>query len=209
MDSAPLNTLSKETYIGSELLELMLKNPDTVSTVLKRLKQKDTEWNQVRKGMNAKWKEQLRHNILRSTDHRSCHYRNKERKMTLPHCLVDEIQEMKCNQTKKVFSLNKAQKQLCVFPKLESLDDIQTEKKLPPEASLLLQLGQPTIHSALFHLICSAVEQSSMPRHDKKRVIIFWRHFFADFIRLQSNEITQCKNEKKSNGLVVLDELAF
>ena len=77
-------------FVGLELLELLYKNPrETISIVLKRLKQKGKEWRKLQGDMSDRWKEQLSLNSRRAADNLS---HQKEPKIILPrHFMHDSL----------------------------------------------------------------------------------------------------------------------
>ena len=149
----------------------------------------DVEWRKVRERLTDYWNKQLSHNLLLAIDHRAFYFRHKERKRTLPRSLVQDILEMKRKQIPAPNLFSK-----CLHPtqniltSSEKYSDASLTKPHISQPNMLLKLGQPIIHKALFHLILRAVEQSSLSRHDKKRITIFWHHFFAHFICLERNQ---------------------
>ena len=60
---------------GGEILELLTKNPTkAVPLIVKRLKQKCSEWINSRLGANSEWKSILTNNYLKSLDNKSLYF---------------------------------------------------------------------------------------------------------------------------------------
>ncbi len=79
---------------GAEILELLHKNPvGTIPIVLKRLKQKDTEWRKARQDLNAKWKEVVERNYEKSFDHRSFYFKKQDKRFCDVKQLVNDIRD--------------------------------------------------------------------------------------------------------------------
>lgn len=77
---------------GEEILELLQKNPaGTIPVLLKRLRQKDTEWRKARLELNKHWKEVVEKNHFKSFDHRSFYFRQQDRKFLNFKQLVGEV----------------------------------------------------------------------------------------------------------------------
>jgi len=61
---------------ATKTLEGMRENPlVAVPIVLKRLKEKDVEWRNIRKEFNAIWQDQIDKNYLKSLDHQATHFK--------------------------------------------------------------------------------------------------------------------------------------
>ena len=77
---------------GGEILELLHKNPaGTIPVILKRLKQKDSEWRKARHDLNAKWKEVVERNYEKSFDHRSYYFRRHDKRNYDSKSLISDI----------------------------------------------------------------------------------------------------------------------
>ena len=158
------------TLAGMELLELLYKNPKGIlPLVLRRLKKKEVEWRRVQEGMGDTWKKQLGQNLIRAADYRSLYSHQREQKSILPHHLVQNLVDSTS----------------CQIP----AGNRASAESHTPQPEIHLQMGQYAIHHTLFHLIYDAVEQSSMLRYDKNRVLIFWNQFFARFIDLSTHAV--------------------
>ena len=80
--------------LGQEMLDLMFKNPaKTVPIVLKRLRQKDSEFRASHKNLNKRWKEIVATNYHKSLDHKSFYFKQNEKKNTSNRVLFLEIKE--------------------------------------------------------------------------------------------------------------------
>jgi paired amphipathic helix protein Sin3a len=165
---------------GLELLELLYKNPrETISIVLKRLKQKGKEWRKLQGDMSDRWKEQLSLNSRRAADNLS---HQKEPKIILPrHFMHDSLGTPD-------------------DPTQPGVGD--SAMSLKYQFEMQLQLGHHAIHHALFHLIFDTAEQSSMSRHDKNHIVIFLRHFFAPFVHLSKHDTMAHLAQSESRHLV-------
>jgi hypothetical protein len=79
---------------GAEILELLHKNPvGTIPIVLKRLKQKDTEWRKARQDLNVKWKETVERSYEKSFDHRSFYFKKQDRRFGDQKQLFNDIRD--------------------------------------------------------------------------------------------------------------------
>ena len=167
-------------FVGLELLELLYKNPrETISIVLKRLKQKGKEWRKLQGDMSDRWKEQLSLNSRRAADNLS---HQKEPKIILPrHFMHDSLGTPD-------------------DPTQPGVGD--SAMSLRYQFEMQLQLGHHAIHHALFHLIFDTAEQSSMSRHDKNHIVIFLRHFFAPFVHLSKHDTMAHLAQSESRHLV-------
>lgn len=75
-------------------MELLFKNPAVaVPIVLARLKQKDSEWVQVRKDMRKDWQKIFDQNFQKSLDHCSFYFKQKDKRQLGSKTMVNEIRE--------------------------------------------------------------------------------------------------------------------
>ncbi len=66
---------------GKRMLELLRLSPaHFIPRVLKHLKDKDTEWCEMREGLTAEWSRTMRKNYLKSLDFRSPDFKRQDRK---------------------------------------------------------------------------------------------------------------------------------
>ena len=123
-----LNTLHKHciTHIygnsGQEMLKMLSKNPVVaVPVVIKRLRQKDEEFQAAREVLNRRWKELAKINYYKSLNHRSLTWRATDKQATITHILAVKIKDQaahKGNEKWPLWSGEKRQrKSMVVFTK--------------------------------------------------------------------------------------------
>jgi paired amphipathic helix protein Sin3a len=79
----------------AEILELLRKNPaGTIPVVLKRLRQKDSEWRKARHELNKTWQEVLDKNYEKSFDQKSYYFRQHEKRYYSTKHLMGDIRGM-------------------------------------------------------------------------------------------------------------------
>ena len=77
---------------GTEILELLRKNPaGSIPIIVKRLKQKDSEWRKARQDLNRGWKDTMDKNYDRSFDHRSLLFKQQDKRFYNIKNLVTDI----------------------------------------------------------------------------------------------------------------------
>lgn len=77
---------------GEAMLELLRKNPaGAIPIILKRLKQKDSEWRLARQRLNKQWKTIMEKNYYRSLDHRSFYFKQADKKCITGKGLLQDM----------------------------------------------------------------------------------------------------------------------
>eukprot|EP00629_Pelagomonadales_sp_RCC1024_P005781 CAMPEP_0119260724 /NCGR_PEP_ID=MMETSP1329-20130426/991_1 /TAXON_ID=114041 /ORGANISM="Genus nov. species nov., Strain RCC1024" /LENGTH=893 /DNA_ID=CAMNT_0007260163 /DNA_START=60 /DNA_END=2738 /DNA_ORIENTATION=- len=181
---------------GVELIELLYKHPQTtIPTIVKRLKQKGSEWITVRGIFVEERKKQLARISSCAMDHRAYNFCQDDRVKMLPRYLVQDIFELNHSQMQvsRLREMSGTRRSAMMQEVAGMLDDTTTENSVQPK--MFLKLGRPCIHSRLFHLIYNAIERSSMSQHNKLSVAKFWQHFFAHFLRLPKDVMIVTPNE--------------
>ena len=76
---------------GKEILELLRKNPAVaIPLILRRLKDKDTEWRQVVEGLNKSWRDTMQKNYYKSLDFMSFQFKRDDPKMLSSKVLLQK-----------------------------------------------------------------------------------------------------------------------
>jgi len=179
-----------------ELIELLYKHPQTtIPTIVKRLKQKGSEWITVRGNFVEERKKQLARISSCAMDHRAYNFCQDDRVKMLPQYLVQDIFELNHSQMEvsRLREMSGTRRPAMMQKVAEMLNDTTTENSAQPK--MFLKLGRPCIHSSLFHLIYNAIERSSMSQHNKLLVAKFWQHFFAHFLHLPKEVMIVTPNE--------------
>jgi paired amphipathic helix protein Sin3a len=165
---------------GPEILELLHKNPaGTVPVVLKRLKQKDTEWRKARHDLNARWKEVVERNYEKSFDHRSYYHRRQDKRNYEVKALVADI---KGESDSSGLDVNNGD-----IPCVSVLPPPELGPKLRgmnPQINLTFDTKHHSVHKDIYELLCHAQEAMGMANSDKERISFLWRDLLRVFLNL-------------------------
>jgi len=86
-----------------EALTLLKENPfRAVPVIMKRMKQKHTEWDGVRSQLRLSWRKVVESNFHRSLDHRSFYFKQEDKKRLTPRIIVAELKEAHASKMQDV-----------------------------------------------------------------------------------------------------------
>eukprot|EP01132_Coremiostelium_polycephalum_P002155 gene2155-2654_t len=137
---------------GSEIITAMYNNPlITLPVILKRLKQKDQEWNKAKREWNKVWKDTTEKNYYKSLDHQSSNFKQSEKKTLTPKVLLAEIRQKyseKMREREEIMSNNtgSSRRRPQNIPK-------------PPPYHLLYIMSDYRVCLDIANLICFAAEK--------------------------------------------------
>ncbi|CAB9518048.1 amphipathic helix protein Sin3-like [Seminavis robusta] len=188
---------------GQEMLELMVKNPTVaIPVVVKRLRQKNSEWLVVRERLNHHWKDLAKINYYRSLDHRSLTWRTTDKRGTSTRTLVAEIKDRAANGGKEgdaaiQAKLEKAKEEHGTFYEVtmgESLSRQLDLTNLPkpdrriftPHLSLMFENNTWAQRDA-YRILSFALERGSISPSDKERCHRLWIDFLGPWFGLSLN----------------------
>ncbi|KAJ1454683.1 hypothetical protein M885DRAFT_521244 [Pelagophyceae sp. CCMP2097] len=178
---------------AGEVLDLLKKTPEhTIPVVLKRLKQKDSEWRSARHEMSKHWNELLQRNSERARDHRSFYFRQAEKRTTAPRHLLLELKAMR----------EAALRTTCTDEAADA-EDAEVAESAPKATSpeMVVKVARPALHSSAFHAVAYAAEQSAMPQADKSRVVLLWRSLRAHLVGLPDAAATPAADDAPAAAL--------
>ena len=73
----------------------MRENPlVAVPQVLKRLREKDTEWRQIREEFNVVWQDQIDKNYLKSLDHQAIQFKTTDAKHIRSKAITTQLENL-------------------------------------------------------------------------------------------------------------------
>jgi len=202
---------------GQEMIKLIFKNPTkTIPVVLKRLKQKDTEWRTARQILVKRWKEQNEINYYKSLDHRSFYWRQQDKKNTSTRALILEIKDRAANGGREGKASVHAKKEKAK-EEHGAFYEITNGRKLRGRSLNLSAISAPTktlftphvsvgyenvswaIKDA-YKLLVFATEKSTLSNIDKERMHRLWRDFLNPFFGLNNQSMrTSVIGEDETN----------
>lgn len=78
---------------ATKVLEGLRENPVVaVPQVLKRLREKDTEWRSVREEFNSIWRDQIDKNYLKSLDHQAITFKANDLKFLRSKAIIQQLE---------------------------------------------------------------------------------------------------------------------
>ena len=181
LSSIHLNSISRlYGEHGGEILELLHKNPaGTIPVILKRLKQKDTEWRKARHDLNAKWKEVVERNYEKSFDHRSYYFRRQDKRNYDSKSLIADIKGEIDTSGLEVKNGDLPQVGCGVPGTLEP-----KIMGMNPQISLTFDAKHHGLHKDIYELFCHSQEAMGMANSDKERISFLWRDLLRVFLNL-------------------------
>jgi len=185
---------------GQEMLDLLFKNPTVaVPLVVKRLRQKDSEWRTARDVLNRRWKELAESNYYKSLDHRSLTWRTTDKRSTSTRTLVADIKDRAAHngnegETALAVKRDKAKEEHGSFyettmgrslPRRMDLTNLPkpTKTLFTPHLSLLYENNSWAQRDA-YRILAFALERGSTSPADKERCHRLWRDFLGPFFSL-------------------------
>lgn len=167
---------------GEEILELLRKNPaGTIPVVLKRLRQKDTEWRKARQEMNKQWKDVLDKNHYKSFDHRSFYYRQHDKKYLSTKQLVNEISAP--------LDPNASREDRSIAGISNNIDEQYASLMagIAPQLVLRYDHDSHLIHRDIYRIVCHAAETTIASVNDRERLAALWRDLIRVFFNVPSH----------------------
>jgi len=183
---------------GAEILDLLRKNPvGTIPVLLKRLKQKDSEWRKARLELNKQWKDVILKNYEKSFDHRSFYFRQQDKRIFNQKYLVAEI-KYAIEGSAMVLPTDGKSSQQFAMPTDEELKLAELARSVTEELSPQLKGMTPhlimkydsheyDVHRDIYRLLCHAAETTTATPFDKERQAALWRDMFRVFFKLPTD----------------------
>ena len=166
---------------GTEILELLKKNPvGTIPVILKRLKQKDLEWNKAKQELNKGWNDIIDKNYEKSFDHQALSFKIQDRRFYSTKNLVNDIKGG--NNDMETFLLQNAPGISYDIDHLPQLQDKLVGMK--PHLSLEYDSSDLGILKDIYRAVCHAMEVSGMNVNDKERIASLWRDLLRVFFNM-------------------------
>ncbi|KAG7367429.1 paired amphipathic helix repeat-containing protein [Nitzschia inconspicua] len=188
---------------GTEMLELLKNNPSVaIPIVVRRLRQKDKEWQRVRDRLNRHWKELAEHNYYKSLDHRSLTWRTTDKKAISTRTLISEIKDRAANngnegQAALQARIDKAKEEhgsfyeVTMAKALRSKPDLSNLPKpdrrlFTPHMSLLYE-NNTWVQRDAYRILSFALERGSISPTDKERCHRLWTEFLGPWFNVSLN----------------------
>lgn len=183
---------------GAEILDLLRKNPvGTIPVLLKRLKQKDSEWRKARLELNKQWKEVILKNYEKSFDHRSFYFRQQDKRIFNQKYLVSEI-KYAIEGSDMILPTDGKSSQQFAMPTEEELkhaelarsvtaEHVPQLKGMIPHLVMKYDSHEYDIHRDIYRLLSHASETTTATPFDKERQAALWRDMFRVFFKLPTD----------------------
>ena len=212
-DSKTLGVIHRNTVSriygdsGSEMLELMVKNPTVaIPLVVQRLQQKDREWRAVRERLNRHWKELAELNYYKSLDHRGLTWRNIDKRATSTRTMISEIKDRAANGGTEGTEalkqkLEKAKEEHGTFYEVTMRDTLsgnvdltflpKPDRRIFTPHMSLFYANNSWVQRDAFRILAFALERGSTSPADKERCHRLWVEFLGPWFGLSSNWMQQ------------------
>ncbi|KAI9298185.1 hypothetical protein K502DRAFT_311916 [Neoconidiobolus thromboides FSU 785] len=168
------------------VLDLLHDSPGTaVPIILKRLKQKDLEWREVKREWSKIWRDVDIKNYYRSLDYQSAQFKYNDRRNLNPRHLVTEIEAIKREDTDKGASGDKPYKPnvLC-------------------RPQLTFSMCDQDIHENISKLlVCLLRAHNGLTANEKNRIVALLKSFINSIFAIPfMNDVAKFSNENKTNN---------
>ena len=164
---------------GTEILELLKKNPvGAIPVILKRLKQKDVEWNKAKQELNKGWNDTIEKNYERSFDHQALSFKLHDKRFYSAKNLVNDVKGGN-NEMEQYLLQNAPGIAYDVVPALEG-----TLAGMTPHLSLQYDASNLGALRDIYRVVCHAMECSGMNVNDKERIASLWRDLLRVFFNM-------------------------
>ena len=175
---------------GSEIIELLKKNPvGTIPILLIRLNQKDSEWKRVRQSLNKLWKEIIDKNFEKSFDHRSCYFRQQDKRFYSTKFLISDI---KTGILEPGLSTDDMKQAGVFFSPLPSMfHDMENNMQM----AITYASEDFVVHKLIYRLFCHVMEASNLSHIEKEKICVIWRDMIRVFFRLPIHFFQEDKTE--------------
>jgi len=173
------------------VLQALVKNPVVaVPVIMRRLQQKDLEWRMARNERNKIWREVNQKNFLKSLDHQSGFFKQREKKALNHRELLGEISSLKL-----------------IYAHDKLLD--RTEQRPEGRLSLIFSWEPSCLIHDLIHLLTIQIQKTGAHQveQDKMQVFVkgFLRQIFGGSKKTQSNSsLVGVQNSSESVSCVAL-----
>jgi paired amphipathic helix protein Sin3a len=188
---------------GQEMLELLKNNPSVaIPIVVRRLRQKDTEWRRVRDRLNRHWKELAEQNYYKSLDHRSLTWRTTDKRAISTRTLISEIKDRAANdgnegQAALQARIDKAKEEHGSFYEVTMAKSLTRKRDLStlprpdrrlftPHMSFMYE-NNNWVQRDAYRILSFALERGSISPTDKERCHRLWTEFLGPLFNLSLN----------------------
>ncbi|XP_063217594.1 paired amphipathic helix protein Sin3b isoform X4 [Bacillus rossius redtenbacheri] len=158
-----------------DIIEGLKKNPViAVPVVLRRLKAKEEEWREAKKGFNKIWREQNEKFYLKSLDHQGMNFKQNDIKALRSKSLFNEIESL-------------------FDERHEQADERSTD---PSGPHLVLRYKDKSVLDDAANLLIHHVKrQTAIHKEDKQRIKQLLRHFVPDMFFHPRQELSEDERE--------------